>query len=93
MAKKTFKLTESKLIDLIKEIITENEGWGHEEINNLYNDLGDEQDVHLSDRTGDLKGEVVSKKEYLKRMLMSAYENKDWGKIHHAILYMDVKMK
>ena len=95
MSKKKVILTESKLTEIITSIILENkrEGWGHNEIDDLYLGLGDDEDVHLSDTTGDLKGQVVNKKEYLKRMLMSAYEEKNWGKVHHAILYIESKMK
>ena len=95
MEKKKIKITESKLVDLITNYILENkrEGWGYEEINNLGDDLSDDEDIHLSDITGDLKGEVVSKKEYLKRMLMDAVHKKDWNKVEWAIMYINHKMK
>lgn len=95
MSKKKIILKESKLVEMMTQVILENrsEGWGHEEISDLYQDLSGDDDVHLSDNTGHLKGEVVNKKEYLKRMLMNAYEEKNWDKVYHAILYIDSKMR
>ena len=95
MAKKIIKITESKLIGIINNIILENEreAWGSKEITNLEKGLSPDEDINLSDTTGDLRGKVVSKKEYLRSMLIDALERKDWGKVKWAIMYIDQKMK
>ena len=94
MAKKVIKLTESKLVDLISQIMLENRrhAYGHEGINGLYNDLSNDDDVHLSNNTGELRGDIVTKKEYLQNMLRDAIRRKDWGIVNNAISYISVKM-
>jgi len=91
MAKKTHKLN---LSDIIDKIISENRrhAYGHQEIGGLYDDLGQDDDVYLSDNTGDLRGEVVTKKEYLRNMLKDAINKQEWGIVHRAISYIDIKM-
>jgi hypothetical protein len=92
MGKKIIKLTESDLSRLVRRVISENEVYSGDNLRNLYSNLGDDEDVSLSDATGTLYGRKVSKKEYLENMLRDAVNNEDWGKVHRAILYLNTKM-
>ena len=91
MAKKTHKLN---LSDTIDKIILENRrhAYGHQEIGGLYDDLGQDDDVYLSDNTGELRGDVISKKDYLKNMLRDAINKQEWSIVYRAISYIDIKM-
>jgi hypothetical protein len=40
-----------------------------------------------------LSGEIVTKIEYVKRMLRSAIDNEDWTKVKNAINFIDSMMK
>ena len=66
--------------------------YGHENIKNLYNNLKDDEYVHLDDNSGDLSGETVKKVEYVKRMLRSAVEDKNWEKVNNVIYFLDSMM-
>jgi len=94
MAKKVIKLTESKLVDIISKIVLENRrhAYGHEDIDKLNIDLSNNDDVYLSDNTGQLRGDVVTKKEYVENMLRDAMRRKDWSIVNNAISYIRVKM-
>lgn len=94
MANKNSKLKGTNLDNIVNEVILEirRHGYGHDEINSLHNDLNHDEDVWLSDNTGDLSGEVVRKAQYLKNMLNDAIRKEDWGLVHQAILYLDIKM-
>ena len=63
-----------------------------EELDKLYSNLGDDEEVSLSDETETLFGSKVTKKEYLEKMLTDAMRKKDWSKIRHAILYLNTKL-
>ena len=60
---------------------------------NLYDDLKDDEYVHLDDSSGDLSGEVVSKIEYVRRMLKSAIREENWSKVENTILFIDAMIK
>ena len=94
MSRKIFKITESKLVNMISQIILENRrhAYGHEDINGLYNDLSNDDDVHLSDNSDQLRGDIVTKKEYVQNMLKDAMRKKDWSIVNNAISYISVKM-
>ena len=77
----------------ILEMHESNRAYGHEEIKGLYDNLKDDEYVHLNDLTGSLSGEVVTKIEYVKRMLRSAIDNEDWTKVKNAINFIDSMMK
>ncbi len=89
------KLNKTKVDNIVNEVILEirRHGYGHEEINSLYNDVNNDEDVWLSDNSGDLSGEVVKKTQYVKNMLREAIRIEDWNLVHKAILYLDIKMK
>jgi len=95
MANKKMKLNKTKVDNIVNEVILEirRHGYGHEEINSLYNDVNNDEDVWLSDNSGDLSGEVVKKTQYVKNMLREAIRIEDWNLVHKAILYLDIKMK
>ena len=59
----------------------------------LYNNLKDDEDIRLSDDGGPLMGKKVTKREYLGDMLREAIVKKDWGMVSRAILYLELRMK
>jgi len=90
--KKTIKLTEKDLTRIVKRILNEDDRvYGHDKIKGLYDKLGDSDDVYLDDSSGDLSGEIVSKKEYLANMLKRAVDNEDWSLVDRAISYLRIK--
>jgi hypothetical protein len=90
---KVVKLTESDLNRIVKRVIKENEfEYGHENIKKLYDKLGDDEYVSLDDSSGDLSGSIVSKVEYVKKMLRNAIREENWSKVQNAISFMDSKM-
>jgi hypothetical protein len=92
--KKVIKLTESDLTRIVKKVINENDRvYGGSDIKNLYNKLKDDEYVHLDDSSGDLSGEVVSKIEYVRRMLKSAIREENWSKVEDTILFIDAMIK
>jgi hypothetical protein len=92
--KKVIKLTESDLTRIVKKVINENDRvYGGSNIEKLYNNLKDDEYVHLDDTSGELSGDVVSKIEYVKRMLKSAIREENWSKVENTILFIDAMMK
>jgi hypothetical protein len=92
--KKVIKLTESDLTRIVKKVINENDRvYGGSDIKKLYDNLKDDEHVHLDDSSGDLSGEVVSKIEYVRRMLMSAIREENWSKVQNTILFIDAMIK
>jgi hypothetical protein len=92
--KKVIKLTESDLTRIVRKVINENDRvYGGSDIKKLYDNLKDDEHVHLDDSSGDLSGEVVSKIEYVRRMLMSAIREKNWSKVQNTILFIDAMIK
>jgi hypothetical protein len=92
--KKVIKLTESDLTRIVKKVINENDRvYGGSNIKKLYNNLKDDEYVHLDDTSGELSGDVVSKIEYVKRMLKSAIREENWSKVENTILFIDAMMK
>ena len=87
---KVVRLTESDLTRIVRKAINENDRvYGGSDIKKLYNDLKDDEYVHLDDSSGDLSGEVVSKIEYVRRMLKSAIREENWSKVQNTILFID----
>ena len=95
-SKKVIKLKQSDIVDLVKRVINENEdgrfGYGYKEIDALSNNLRDDEDVYLSDNSGELRGDVVKKKQYAINMLRNAIDKQDWSLVNRAIMYMEIKM-
>jgi hypothetical protein len=92
--KKVIKLTESDLTRIVRKVINENDRvYGGSDIKKLYDNLKDDEHVHLDDSSGDLSGEVVSKIEYVRRMLMSAIREENWSKVQNTILFIDAMIK
>lgn len=92
--KKIIKLSETDLKNIVQRVINENERvYGHENIKKLYDKIKDDEAVYLDDTSGDLSGTVVSKIEYVKRMLRTSIQNKDWSKVQNAIWYIDTMIK
>jgi hypothetical protein len=92
--KKVIRLTEDDLNKIVKRVINENNRvYGGSNIEKLYNNLKDDEYVHLDDTSGELSGDVVSKIEYVKRMLKSAIREENWSKVENTILFIDAMMK
>jgi hypothetical protein len=47
------------------------------------------ENVYLDDSSGELSGAVVSKMEYVKQILKSAIQEKNWNKVEDAIFFID----
>ena len=89
---KIIRLTESDLSRIVNRVINESDRmYGHDEISKLYSNLGDDEDVELSDESGELSGQVVKKIEYVKNMLERAIENENWEMVTRAKSYLDMK--
>ena len=88
-----FKLR-NQIRSILRESVSENReiALGYEEIDALEKTLKPDEYVWLDDRTGDLTGEKVTKKEYLKRMLRRAVDDKKWDKVQSAILFLDTQL-
>ena len=92
--KKVIKLTESDLTRIVRRVINENDRvYGGGDIKNLYDKLNDDEYVHLDDSSGELSGTVVSKIEYVKRMLKSAIQEENWSKVKNTIFFIDTMIK
>ena len=90
--KKIIKLTENDLNKIVKKVLIENERvFGNQNIKGLYDKLNDTEEVYLDDTTGDLSGEIISKKDYVTNMLKRAVEKEDWSLVSRAISYLRVK--
>ena len=90
--KKIIRLTENDLVRLVNRVLVEGGiKYGSDEIRRLYDKLSDTDDVYLDDSSGDLSGQVVSKKEYLTRMLNKAIADENWNLVSQAISYLMVK--
>lgn len=90
--KKIIKLTENDLHRIVKKVLIENERvFGHQNIKGLYDKLNDTEEVYLDDTTGDLSGEIISKKDYVTNMLKRAVEKEDWSLVGQAITYLKIK--
>jgi hypothetical protein len=82
---------------LVKRIVKE-EGeqrfaYGSEEIRKLDNQLGPDEYVQLSDYSGELRGDIVKKTDYVIHMLREAIDNEDWGVVSNTILFIKHKMQ
>jgi hypothetical protein len=66
--------------------------YGHDEISKLYSTLGDDEDVELSDESGELSGQVVKKIQYVKNMLEKSIENEDWDMVRRTMNYLDMRL-
>ena len=85
-------MKKSELQQLIREEIQNTlKAYGSQNIGKLT--PGSEEDVYLDDTSGELSGEVVSKKEYLVKMLKKAIDSKDWKLVGQAKLYSSIKLK
>ncbi|MCE2742311.1 MAG: hypothetical protein LW701_01845 [Fluviicola sp.] len=84
----------NQIRSILRESVSENReiALGHEEIDALEKTLKPDEYVWLDDRTGNLTGEKVTKKEYLKRMLRRAVDDKKWDKVQSAILFLDTQI-
>lgn len=94
--KKIVKLTESDLNRIVKRTLNEMEdqaAYGSENIKKLYDKLKDDEYVDLQDDSGELSGRIVSKMEYVKRMLKKSVKDKNWGKVNDVILFIDTMVK
>ena len=92
--KRVIKLTESDLTRIVKKVINENDRvYGGDDIKNLYDKLNDDEHIHLDDSSGELSGTVVSKIEYVKRMLKSAIQEENWSKVKNTIFFIDTMIK
>ena len=90
---KVVKLTESDLTKIVNRVINEQERvYGGDNIKKLYDNLKDDEYVSLDDSSGDLSGSIVSKVEYVKKMLRTAIREENWSKVQNAISFMDTKM-
>jgi len=85
-------MKKSELQQIIKEEIQSTlKTYGSQNISKLK--PSSDEDIYLDDTSGELSGEVVSKKEYLAKMLKKAIDNKDWKLVGNAKLYSSIKLK
>jgi hypothetical protein len=90
--KKIVRLTEEDLLKLVKKVMNENERvYGHTEIDKLYSNVGDDEDVQLDDSSGELSGKITKKVEILKDLLKTGLRTKDWNKVSRALSYLEIK--
>lgn len=90
--KKIVRLTEKDLTNIVKKIVSENERiYGSSDIENLYPQLGDDEDVQLDDSSGELSGKITKKIDIVKNRLKKAIKNKDWNEVVQTLLYLDLK--
>jgi len=95
--KKVVRLTEKDLTLLVQRVLKEDENersaYGGEEIDKLYSKVSDDEDVYLSDNSGQLRGDIVKKIEVVKRMLREAVNNEDWNLVERVIMYIDFRIQ
>ena len=90
--KKIVRLTESDLTKLVERVISENERvYNQGEINKLYADVSDDEDVQLDDSSGELSGKITKKIDIVKDKLKTAIRKKDWNEVANTLLYLDLK--
>jgi uncharacterized protein YjbJ (UPF0337 family) len=90
--KKIVRLTESDLTKLVERVISENERvYNQGEINKLYSDVSDDEDVQLDDSSGELSGKITKKIDIVKDKLKTAMRKKDWNEVANTLLYLDLK--
>lgn len=92
MKKETGLKLRNKIRSILNESLNQENrelAFGHEEIDDLEKTLKSDEYIWLDDRTGNLTGEKVLKKEYLKRMLKRAMDEKKWSNVGSAILFLD----
>jgi uncharacterized protein YjbJ (UPF0337 family) len=90
--KKIVRLTESDLTKLVERVISENERvYNQGEINKLYSDVSDDEDVQLDDSSGELSGKITKKIDIVKDKLKTAIRKKDWNEVANTLLYLDLK--
>ena len=92
--KKPIRLTEADLADLVKRVMEEGDrfAYGTDAIRNLEKDMAPDEDVRLTDYTGELRGDVLKKKDYIIQWLRDIIHNEDWNRLGDVILYMKHRM-
>ena len=92
--KKPIKLTEADLVNLVKRVMEEGDrfAYGTDAIRNLEKDMAPDEDVRLTDYTGELRGDVLKKKDYIIQWLRDIIHNEDWNRLGDVILYMKHRM-
>jgi hypothetical protein len=70
--------------------LLETKVYGHAEIKKLETKLKDDEHIYLDDSSGQLSGEIVSKPEYITRILQDALQKKDWSKIESLLTFVKV---
>lgn len=79
--------------NIIKEDGTSDKfAYGHKDINSLYDGLDQDEDIYLTDNSGELRGDIVKKKQYVINMLKKALNSGDWSIVNQTILYINTKM-
>jgi hypothetical protein len=90
--KKIIRLTEKDLTNIVKKVVSENSRiYGSNDIENLYPQLGDDEDVQLDDSSGELSGKITKKIDIVKDKLKTAMRKKDWNEVANTLLYLDLK--
>jgi hypothetical protein len=85
------QILREKIRSILREsFLNEDLAVGYDEIDNLEKTLKPQEYVWFDDRTGNLTGEKVTRKEYLQKMLQYAIEKKRWDKVNAALLFLDV---
>ena len=78
---------------LEKRVIIENDRvYGHDNIKSLEKNLKDDEYIDLDDSSGELSGSVVSKMEYIRKMLRRAVDNQSWGGVERVLSFIDNQM-
>ena len=78
---------------LEKRVIIENDRvYGHDNIKSLEKNLKDDEYIDFDDSSGELSGSVVSKMEYIRKMLRYAVDNQSWGGVERVLSFIDNQM-
>lgn len=92
------KISLNELRNLVKSTLKEmededsNVAYGSKDIDKLYSKLKDDEYVMLDDSSGELRGKIVKKTEYITRMLNDAKKQGDWEKVENVISFIRMKM-
>lgn len=92
------KISLNELRNLVKSTLKEmededsNVAYGSQDIDKLYSKLKDDEYVMLDDSSGELRGKIVKKTEYITRMLNDAKKQGDWEKVGNVISFIRMKM-
>jgi ribosome biogenesis protein Nip4 len=92
------KISLNELKNLVKSTLKEmededsNVAYGYEDIKKLRSKLKSDEYVMLDDSSGELRGKIVKKHEYVLNMLNDAKRKQDWAKVENAMSFIRTQM-